>query len=85
MGPAGVGKSQMSFGLALAAAMPRSAGGLGGTVVVIDTESKFSAARLQEIARSRCPGLSDDDIDAALTRVLVMTAGGAAGGGGCVL
>jgi RAD51-like protein 1 len=42
VGGAGAGKTQMCLTLAVAAAAPVSAGGLGGGVVFIDTEQKFS-------------------------------------------
>jgi RecA/RadA recombinase len=35
VGPAGVGKSQVAMGLALAAALPRELGGLAATVMYI--------------------------------------------------
>jgi RAD51-like protein 1 len=55
VGPAGAGKTQMCLSLAVAAAAPISAGGLGGGVVFIDTEQKFSGVRLAEIARAKFP------------------------------
>ncbi len=75
VGPAGVGKSQMTFGLALQAALPCSLGGAGGSVMLIDTEGKFSAPRLLEMARARHPVELGawSELEPVLTRVLVMT------------
>lgn len=42
VGPAGVGKSQFCYSLALQAAMPVALGGLAATLIYIDTEGKFS-------------------------------------------
>ena len=82
VGPAGAGKTQMCLTLAVATAAPTNAGGLGAGVVYIDTEQKFSGARLAEIARAKFPDVygadaSFDDAQAALERltakVLVLT------------
>ncbi|CAM9998836.1 unnamed protein product, partial [Phaeothamnion confervicola] len=83
VGPAGVGKSQMCLSAAAAAAMPAALGGLGeGTgVVYLDTERKFSAPRLAEIARQRWPGHYGDAagedgegrLQALLSQVFVFT------------
>jgi RAD51-like protein 1 len=82
VGPAGAGKTQLCLTLAVATAAPPSAGGLGAGVVFVDTEQKFSAARLAEIARAKFPAVYGDqagDQAAAealrqlTSRVLVLT------------
>jgi RAD51-like protein 1 len=87
VGPAGAGKTQFCLTLAVAAAAPKSVGGLDGGVVFIDTEQKFSGVRLAEIARAKFPSVygdgdgdgapSEADARASLTtltsRVLVLT------------
>lgn len=57
MGPAGVGKTQLCLTMAAVAGLPMSLGGLGeGTgVIYLDTERKFSAQRLVEIAKMQAP------------------------------
>lgn len=45
VGPAGVGKTQFCLQMAVQACLPKEEGGLGGTVVYIDTESAFSPKR----------------------------------------
>lgn len=40
--------------MAVQAALPPADGGLGGTVLYIDTEGAFTAERLLEMARERC-------------------------------
>uniref|UniRef100_A0A3Q7JQK2 RecA family profile 1 domain-containing protein n=1 Tax=Solanum lycopersicum TaxID=4081 RepID=A0A3Q7JQK2_SOLLC len=49
VGPAGIGKTQFCLKLSLLASLPSSYGGLDGSVVYIDTESKFSSRRMIEI------------------------------------
>ena len=44
-GPPGCGKTQMCTMLAAQAVLPRELGGLGGSVIYIDTEGAFSAER----------------------------------------
>ncbi|XP_051142388.1 DNA repair protein RAD51 homolog 2 isoform X2 [Andrographis paniculata] len=51
VGPAGIGKTQ----LALLASLPTSYGGLGGCVMYIDVESKFSSRRMIEMGISSFP------------------------------
>ncbi|KAG2489295.1 hypothetical protein HYH03_012127 [Edaphochlamys debaryana] len=53
VGPGGVGKSQFCHSMAAAVSLPAECGGLGAGVVYIDTERKFSAARLQEMLNAR--------------------------------
>jgi len=57
VGPAGVGKTQLCLTLTAVAGLARSLGGLGeGTgVLYFDTEGKFSAQRLVEIAQVQSP------------------------------
>lgn len=76
VGPAGVGKSQFCFMMALQGALPKQLGGLGGSVMYIDTEMKFSSQRLMEMARSRHPGplSSRSAMEEVLTRVLIQQA-----------
>lgn len=55
VGPAGIGKTQFCMKLALLAALPTSYGGLGGQVIYIDVESKFSSRRIIEMGISSFP------------------------------
>jgi RAD51-like protein 1 len=57
VGPAGAGKTQLCLMLAAMAGLPEGLGGLGeGTgVLYLDTERKFAAERLVEIAQNRAP------------------------------
>ncbi|GAX80377.1 hypothetical protein CEUSTIGMA_g7816.t1 [Chlamydomonas eustigma] len=55
VGSAGVGKSQTCFQLALMTSAPLDCGGIGASVIYIDTERKFSSTRLSEMARCRFP------------------------------
>jgi len=61
-GPAGVGKSTLASCAAVQCASPRRFGGLDSPVIVIDTELKFSAERLAEIALSRLPTYFGDSV-----------------------
>ncbi|XP_041994223.1 DNA repair protein RAD51 homolog 2-like [Salvia splendens] len=45
VGPSGIGKTRFCLKLALLASLPTSHGGLGGRVIYIDVESKFSSRR----------------------------------------
>ena len=59
--------------LCVSAQLPVLHGGLGGSVVYIDTEAKFSAARLVEIARARWPErFGSDAAVEGLTRGVVL-------------
>ncbi|OAE35671.1 hypothetical protein AXG93_1154s1250 [Marchantia polymorpha subsp. ruderalis] len=60
VGAAGVGKSQMCLMLSVLTAMPRSLGGLDGSVIYIDTEHKFSPGRMMEIAQHKFPDIFRD-------------------------
>lgn len=75
VGPAGAGKTQMCLTLAVAAAAPPRAGGLGGGVVFIDTEQKFSGVRLAEIARAKFPTVygADAPFEAAQSALRELT------------
>ena len=75
VGPAGVGKSQMCFQLSLLCASPTSCGGLGATVLYIDTERKFSSSRFAEMAHMRFPQQLSDTaaLDATMSRVIIIT------------
>ena len=55
VGPAGAGKTQFCLTLAVAAAAPTALGGLNAGVVFVDTEQKFSGARVAEIAANVFP------------------------------
>ncbi|KAL8516132.1 hypothetical protein ACS0TY_014704 [Phlomoides rotata] len=55
VGPAGIGKTQFCLKLALLASFPTSHGGLGGRVIYIDVESKFSSRRMIEMGLSSFP------------------------------
>ncbi|XP_047967800.1 DNA repair protein RAD51 homolog 2 isoform X3 [Salvia hispanica] len=55
VGPAGIGKTQFCLKLALLASLPTSHGGLGGRVIYIDVESKFSSRRIIEMGLSSFP------------------------------
>ncbi len=47
------GKSQLGFQLAVDAQLPKEQGGLGGSVLFIDTESTFRPERIEAIAKER--------------------------------
>ncbi|PIN16604.1 DNA repair protein RAD51/RHP55 [Handroanthus impetiginosus] len=55
VGPAGIGKTQFCLKLALLASLPTSYGGLGGRVIYVDVESKFSSRRMIEMGLSSFP------------------------------
>lgn len=64
VGPAGAGKTQMCLQLAVCAQV-----GTEGTVIYVDTESRFSALRMIEIGSGRFPDLfSGAESHAKLTR-----------------
>jgi RAD51-like protein 1 len=75
VGPAGVGKTQVCMMLAAMMGMPVAVGGGGGGVLYIDTETKFSSARLVEIAVARFPHSlrTDADVEELTSRVVVVT------------
>ncbi|WIA20433.1 hypothetical protein OEZ85_004846 [Tetradesmus obliquus] len=88
VGPAGVGKSQTCYTIALQVALPRALGGLEAMLMYIDTEGKFSTQRLLEMASARVtaavesgllPALSgchtavyESLIEPVLTRMLIL-------------
>ncbi|XP_044478131.1 DNA repair protein RAD51 homolog 2 isoform X1 [Mangifera indica] len=55
VGPSGIGKTQFCLKLSLLASLPAHYGGLGGHVIYIDVESKFSSRRLIEIGAKSYP------------------------------
>ncbi|XP_009625928.1 DNA repair protein RAD51 homolog 2 isoform X3 [Nicotiana tomentosiformis] len=55
VGPAGIGKTQFCLKLSLLASLPLSYGGLDGSVIYIDTESKFSSRRMIEMGYNSFP------------------------------
>eukprot|EP01102_Stenamoeba_stenopodia_P019210 TRINITY_DN7185_c0_g1_i2.p1 TRINITY_DN7185_c0_g1~~TRINITY_DN7185_c0_g1_i2.p1 ORF type:complete len:446 (+),score=89.76 TRINITY_DN7185_c0_g1_i2:28-1338(+) len=55
VGPSSVGKTQFCHMLSVIATLPRALGGLDGGVIILDTETSFSAERLLEIASNRFP------------------------------
>lgn len=57
VGPAGVGKTQLCLMLSIFATLEGTYGGLGGSVVYMDTENRFSSLRLVEMAQTRFPQL----------------------------
>lgn len=59
-GEFGSGKSQICHTLCVTAQQPIEEGGLGGGVILIDTEGTFRPERIDQIARAR--GLNSDDI-----------------------
>jgi len=61
-GEFGSGKTQVCHTLCVIAQMPLEQGGLGGTVVYIDTENTFRPERISEIARNRAQN-SDEILD----------------------
>lgn len=63
VGEAGSGKTQLCLTLCALATLPRNEGGLGldASVVYIDTELRFEAERVIEIAKSIAPQLYDAD------------------------
>ena len=80
VGPAGAGKTQFCLTLAVAAAAPGRLGGLDAGVVFVDTEQKFSGARVAQIAANVFPsayGVSSDDAaherDAKATALRALT------------
>ncbi|KXZ49492.1 hypothetical protein GPECTOR_21g718 [Gonium pectorale] len=79
VGPGGVGKSQLCHMLALVTALPQAHGGLGSGVVYIDTERKFSAARLAEMLRARAgaggAAVPEAQVSEVLQRIAVMSPG----------
>ncbi len=73
-----MGKSQLCLGLLLSVALPHTCGGVEGTVMIIDTEGKFSAPRLASMAQARAPQLQHwSDVNAVLGRCLVSKPGSA--------
>ncbi|KAK6180803.1 hypothetical protein SNE40_008789 [Patella caerulea] len=60
-GPSGCGKTQFSIMLSLLVTMPKSHGGLDGSVMYIDTEGAFSAERLVEMATNKFPDYFHDN------------------------
>ncbi|GLC45956.1 DNA repair protein RAD51 [Pleodorina starrii] len=87
VGPGGVGKSQMCHMMALAAALPAEQGGLAAGVVYIDTERKFSAARLAEMVRARAAAAAaaGNRAGGAAPHGGNGDAGGGGGGGGALV
>ncbi|XP_073134197.1 DNA repair protein RAD51 homolog 2 isoform X2 [Henckelia pumila] len=61
VGPAGIGKTQFCLKLALLASLPTSYGGLGGSVIYIDVESKFSSRRMIEMGVNSLPEIFHKD------------------------
>jgi RAD51-like protein 1 len=73
VGQAGAGKTQLCKQLTVSAQLPVLHGGMGGSVVYIDTEKKFSASRLVEIATARWPErFATPEAVEALTRGVVL-------------
>eukprot|EP00038_Savillea_parva_P028934 m.67844 g.67844 ORF g.67844 m.67844 type:complete len:436 (+) comp8472_c0_seq2:61-1368(+) len=70
-GPPGAGKTQFCTMMAVQGALPQRAGGLGGTVVFIDTEGAFTAERFVEMARGRCHTNAQDLVE-VVNRVKVI-------------
>jgi len=75
VGPAGIGKTQMCLMLSVIACMPKELGGGGGSTIYVDTESKFSSARLVEIATGHFPQCyhSAESIKDLTNRIMVLT------------
>lgn len=57
VGPSGIGKTQFCLKLSLLASLPTVYGGLDGSVVYIDLESKFNSKRMIEIGTKSFPGV----------------------------
>lgn len=74
VGPAGAGKTQLCSQLCVQAQLPVLLGGMGlCAVVYVDTEQRFSAARLVELATARWPArFADAAAITALTRSVVV-------------
>lgn len=51
-GEFGSGKSQLGFQLAVNAQLPKEQGGLGGTIIFIDTEGTFRPERIVQISKA---------------------------------
>jgi len=75
VGPPGMGKTQLCLQAALLTALPESLGGRASAVVYFDTENKFSAERMLEMASHRA-GLHD--LTPLADRVIVTTTRSAA-------
>lgn len=73
VGAAGMGKTQICFMLSVMTALPVEHGGLGGSVIYIDTESSFSPSRLVEIAQKKYPKMfqSEEAIKILMSQVVV--------------
>lgn len=63
------GKSQIGFQLAVSTQLPKDKGGLGGTVLFIDTEGTFRPERIESIAKAL-----DLDSEATLANIMVVRA-----------
>lgn len=69
VGPAGLGKTQFCLGLCISACLDRNA--LDSKVMYIDTEGKFSATRLAQMAVSRFPRVFSQSPPETLNRLLL--------------
>jgi len=68
-GEFGSGKTQVCHTLCVTTQLPKEQGGLGGTVVYVDTENTFRPERIAEIARTR-----GQNSDAILNGIIVAKA-----------
>jgi len=69
VGPAGLGKTQFCLGMCISACLDRNA--LDSKVMYIDTEGKFSATRLAQMATSRFPRIFSSQSSETLNRLLL--------------
>lgn len=69
VGPAGLGKTQFCLGMCISACLDRNA--LDSKVLYVDTERKFSAERLAQIASTRFPRIYSQSFQDTLHRLLL--------------
>lgn len=72
VGPAGAGKTQFCLSLAATAAAPATHNGLETGVLYVDTERRFSASRVLEIARTRLNVTDHQDATSLADRIAVV-------------
>ncbi|XP_024530341.1 DNA repair protein RAD51 homolog 2-like isoform X2 [Selaginella moellendorffii] len=75
VGPPGIGKTQLCLTLSIQTVIPTSFGGLGGSVVYIDTERKFSTTRVMQIGSHKYPGIfcNEASVREIAQRMMILT------------